>query len=169
MFKEKRNDMLNGYLNVINWVINLNWPLISALQLEREDVFQDLCVAAIMALDSFDPDKGCTCRSYLISKLQYAVLDLKRKHKVHGMTGYDYKNPATFVPLNVDFDGYSIDAPSEESYELVELEMFMEGFPREQRTLISERVHGKFHRKKAERASIQNALESIVDGYIRRG
>lgn len=167
MQQKKRNEMLTGYENVIHWVMKRNLPLIQALRLEREDVFQDLCVEAIIALDRYDPNRGASCLTYLVDQLQYAVLNMKRKHKVHGMTGYDYREPVTFVPLNVDFDGRPLDAPSEEAYELVELQMFLSSIPEQQQTLITERVCGKCHRRKAENAAIRQALDTILNEYVR--
>lgn len=167
MLKEQRNEMLLGFEQVIHWVIARNMTLIGALGLERENVFQDLCVEAILALDRYDPERGASPVTYLVDMLQYAILNMKRTQRMHGMTGCDHWQEISFVPLNMGFDGRCIDAPSKAPYELVELKLFLSEMPENQQRLIQERVSGKYHRKKKDKTMLQQAMETILEGYVR--
>lgn len=39
--------------------------------------------------------------------------------------------------------------------------------PETQQQLLDERVYGKHHRKKAEKSAIQQALDYILEGYVK--
>ena len=54
----ERNRIVEEHLHCINTVIWQNWSLIQAARLERDDVYQQLALRLIRAVDTFDPEKG---------------------------------------------------------------------------------------------------------------
>jgi len=50
----------------------------SASFLEKEDVFQELCLVAIECIDSFDPKKGSYFLAYVKQAMQYKVWELNK-------------------------------------------------------------------------------------------
>ena len=82
-----RNELFVQYEPVVKWTIKRNWSLIRALNLDADDVYQDLCIAAMKAIDCFDPRKSDSLKTHLVSRLQYEVKNLKKRYNLHGLTG----------------------------------------------------------------------------------
>ena len=55
---QERNALVETHLGCIWWTINKNRRLISAAGLDDEDVFQQLAIRMIRAVENYDPDKG---------------------------------------------------------------------------------------------------------------
>ena len=55
---QERNALVETHLGCIWWTINKNRRLISAVGLDDEDVFQQLAIRMIRAVENYDPDKG---------------------------------------------------------------------------------------------------------------
>lgn len=70
-------------------VIRHNYPLLHALHLDPEDVYQDLAITAIQASSTFDPRRSDSLEAYMYMKLQYAILDIKRDYQPAGLTRVD--------------------------------------------------------------------------------
>lgn len=63
--------------------------LLFALHLDRDDVYQELAIAALRAIESFDPSRSNSIKVHIWAKLQYAILDIKERHKPHGLAAFD--------------------------------------------------------------------------------
>ena len=50
-----RNEIFLENEGMIRRVMRRNWPLICAMRLDRDDVYQELAIAALNAIDTFDP------------------------------------------------------------------------------------------------------------------
>ena len=55
---QTRNAIVDAHLHCIDTVMRRNSCLIRAARMERDDVYQQLALRLIKAVDSFDPDKG---------------------------------------------------------------------------------------------------------------
>ena len=55
----ERNRIVEENLYRIDRTIRRNWSLIKAAHLDRDDVYQQLAIRLIQAVETFDPDKGC--------------------------------------------------------------------------------------------------------------
>ena len=84
-----RNDTFLENENMIRRVMRRNLPLIHALRLEWDDVYQELAIAALRAIESFDPSRSNSIKVHIWAKLQYAILDIKERHKPHGLAAFD--------------------------------------------------------------------------------
>ena len=83
---QTRNAIVEAHLHRIDTVMYRNKGLIRAAHLDRDDVYQQLAVRLIKAVDSFDPDKG-DLEQHIYAQLQYELLNCKRPFRLHGMTG----------------------------------------------------------------------------------
>lgn len=89
----ENKDTTFAYEDMIHRVIRRNYPLLQALHLDPEDVYQDLAIAAIRASWTFDPRRSDSLEAYMYMKLQYAILDMKRDYQPAGLTRVDGARP----------------------------------------------------------------------------
>lgn len=82
----ERNRIIEEHLPCIDKTIRRNRALMRGAHLDRDDVYQQLAVRLIRAVDTFDPDKG-DLEQHISSQLQYEMLNCKRPYRLCGMTG----------------------------------------------------------------------------------
>ena len=82
----ERNEIFMDNEGMIWRVIRRNWPLITAMRLDRDDVYQELALAALNAIETFDPMRSECIQAHIWMQLQYAVLNIKRQYKPCGLT-----------------------------------------------------------------------------------
>ena len=87
---QERNALVETHLGCIWWTINKNRRLISAVGLDDEDVFQQLAIRMIRAVENYDPDKGKDLEQHIFAQLQYEVLNCKDAAKVYGIKDAPY-------------------------------------------------------------------------------
>ena len=87
---QERNALVETHLGCIWWTINKNRRLISAAGLDDEDVFQQLAIRIIRAVENYDPDKGKDLEQHIFAQLQYEVLNCKDAAKLYGIKGAPY-------------------------------------------------------------------------------
>lgn len=81
----QRNAIVEEHLPCILSVMRRNRELIRAARLEWEDVYQQLALRLIRAVDSFDPTKG-TLRQHIYAQLRFELLSCKTLHRLYGLT-----------------------------------------------------------------------------------
>lgn len=162
-----RNELLIQYEPMVKWAIKFNWPLIQALHLDVDDVYQDLCIAAMKAIDCFDPQKSASLKTHLASRLQYEVRNLKRYYKSYGMTGKQVTD-VIFVSLDYQSEEYQqVEIPVEAPYSLAEFKEALTLLSPDEREVVEEKVHGVYHQKKEQRAILAAAQQKITNYYER--
>lgn len=154
------------YENVIHWVMKINAPLISAMRLDRDDVFQDLSIAAILAIDGFNPEKCDSLFTHLVSRLQYEILRMKKRYVKQGVTGSGQQD-IQFLSLDIMVDGMGPEVRSESPYELVELIDVLSQLPKAQQTVIIEKISGNYHWKRQDPSLLDEARDVIRTCYER--
>ncbi len=82
----ERNRIVEENLYRIDRAISRNWSLIEAANLDRDDVYQQLALRMIRAVDTFDPEKG-ELGKHLHAQLQYEMLNCKDSRRRYGFTG----------------------------------------------------------------------------------
>lgn len=87
---QERNALVESHLGCIWWTINKNRRLISAVGLDDEDVFQQLAIRMIRAVENYDPDKGKDLEQHIFAQLQ----------KVYGIKGAPYGARGLTVSLD---------------------------------------------------------------------
>ena len=72
----ERNRIVEEHLWCINSVMRKNHALIRAARLDYEEVYQQLALRLIRAVETFDPDKG-VLRIHILAQLKYELLSCK--------------------------------------------------------------------------------------------
>ena len=85
----ERNRIVEENLHRIDRTIRRNRALMKAAHLDRDDVYQQLAIRLIRAVDTFDPDKG-ELAQHLNAQLQYEMLSCKDSRQPYGFTGVPY-------------------------------------------------------------------------------
>ena len=85
IYLSDRNRIVEEHLHCIDTVIGQNWPLIRATRLERDDVYQQLAIRLIRAVETFDPAKGKLAQ-HINAQLQYELLNCKDSRRRYGFT-----------------------------------------------------------------------------------
>ena len=83
---ETRNALVEAHLHCIDEVMRRNRALIRAAHMDRGDVYQQLAIRLIRAVENYDPDKG-NLEQHIYAQLQYEMLNCKRPVRLHGITG----------------------------------------------------------------------------------
>jgi hypothetical protein len=101
---QERNALVEEHLGAIWWTINKNRTLIRATGLDDEDVFQQLAIRMIRAVENYDPDKGKDLEQHIFAQLQYEVLNCKDAVKLYGLKGAPYGARDLVVSLDAMTD-----------------------------------------------------------------
>ena len=164
-----RNDVFMENEDLILRVIKRNRLLLRALGLDQNDVYQDLAIAALDAIDSFDYRRSESIRAHIWMKLQYAVLDMKRRNKPYGMTGMGEPAPQfCSVELREEL-GYPIPAPTHEETDSLynsRLHQAMSRLKPQERAVVILYLDGAKPRRKAQIADFESAMEKLREFYL---
>lgn len=95
----ERNNIFMENEDMINRVMRCNWPLICAMHLDWDDVYQELAMAALNAIDTFDPNRSDCIEVHIWMKMKYAMLTIKRQHRPCGLTGIGNRQRPVVVSL----------------------------------------------------------------------
>ncbi|MBP5717942.1 MAG: hypothetical protein J6X53_03045 [Abditibacteriota bacterium] len=86
MDTDLRNAIVEKYLPMIGKVMRRNAVLIQAARLDSDDVYQQLALRLIRAVETFNPAKG-ELKAHLYSQLHYELLTCKNSYRQYGITG----------------------------------------------------------------------------------
>ena len=93
-------------IDLINRTLRRHRLLLYALHLELDDVYQELAIAALQAIDTYDDRRCDSITVHIWAKLQYAVLTIKRRNKPHGIMACEGFAPGVLsLELSEDY-GY---------------------------------------------------------------
>lgn len=106
---DKRNELLEKYMDLPGYIIRQNWTLVVATGMEVEDVRQELLLQGLQAIETYDPDAGASLRTHLNIAMQYHLMKLARKASSRGMT---------HVPRGVRVTFCSVETMCEHGFEL---------------------------------------------------
>ena len=73
-----RNDLFTSYTGLIERVMRANRRMLCTLSMEMEDIYQELSLAVLRALDSYEEQRATTMDAHIWMSLQCALADLKR-------------------------------------------------------------------------------------------
>lgn len=104
---EERNRIVEEHLWCVKAVMRQNNAVIRAARMDRDDVYQQLCLRLILAAGRYDPEKS-ELSGYILRQLQYELLSCKTSHMPCGI-----KN----APKELCDDSFvSLDAKGAEAY-----------------------------------------------------
>ena len=72
-----RNDLFTSYTGLIERVMRTNHRMLCTLSMEMEDIYQELSLAVLRALDSYEEQCATTMDAHVWMTLQCALADLK--------------------------------------------------------------------------------------------
>lgn len=81
----ERNRIVEEHLWCIDSVMRKNHALIRAARLDYGEVYQQLALRLIRAVETFDPDKG-VLRIHILAQLKYELLSCKTPRRLYGIT-----------------------------------------------------------------------------------
>ena len=81
----RRNAVVVEHLPCIDSVMRCNYELIRAARMEWEDVYQQLALRLIQAVNTFDPAKG-KLEQHIYAQLKYELLSCKTPRRLYGLT-----------------------------------------------------------------------------------
>ena len=162
----EHDEMSFAYEDMIRRIIRRNYPLLLALRLELEDVYQDLALTAIQASRAFDPARSDSLEAHVWMQLQYAVLKMKRQQHPGGLTGLCGARPC-LNSLEYDEEcGFQLAAPeysdSDTSFRLRQALKCLE--PQERQLVILYLDGDRPCRKQRDR--LQSAMEKLRAFYL---
>lgn len=163
-----RNTIFMEHLDLIHRTLRRNQLLLYALHLERDDVYQELAMAALQAIESFDASRSGSIAVHIWAQLQYAILTIKRRHKPHGFTAAGLSSPVVWsLELSEEF-GYQIAADSCEEDLLCESRLRQAlsrlDFPERQAVILY--LDGINPRRRAERDVLNAAMKKLREFYL---
>lgn len=82
----ERNRIVEQHLWCVDSIMRKNAALIKAAHLDRDDVYQQLSLRLIRAVEGFDPQKG-QLEQHIFAQLQYELLNCKSAYRTTGITG----------------------------------------------------------------------------------
>ena len=161
-----RNDLFFDYTDMIRRIMRRNRLLLYALRLEQEDVYQELAMAALMAIDAFDPSRSSSMEAHVWMKLQYAVLTIKQQHKPGGLTGLRGIRPCL---CSVEFEeelGHPLAAPTvADVLEADQLRQALARLAPEEREVVIHYLEGIRPRRAKEQLDFATALDKLKVYY----
>lgn len=81
----ERNRIVEEHLWCIDSVMRKNHALIRTAHLDYEEVYQQLALRLIRAVETFDPDKG-VLRVHILAQLKNELLSCKTPRRLYGIT-----------------------------------------------------------------------------------
>lgn len=161
-----RNDLFFDYNDMIRRIMRRNRLLLYALRLEQEDVYQELAMAALMAIDAFDPSRSSSMEVHVWMKLQYAMLTMKQQHKPGGLTGLRGLRPCL---CSVEFEeelGHPLAAPTvSDAQEADQLQQALTRLAPEEREVVIRYLEGVRPRWTKEKLYFAAALDKLKVYY----
>ena len=165
---KKTEQSIEEYQNILAGCISRNLPLIMALQLEIEDVKQDLNIRLLKALGRFEPDRCRSLPLYLYHELQYEILDIRRRHRPHGIVGVpkDIRLDLLYLDRR-DTDGEFVEIPIDDDYDFFSHDI-IQMLPEDERSVLLKKISGYPIRKKSEISLLERAHIKLSDYFPER-
>ena len=161
MDKTARNIAFEENQQLITGCVKRNYPLIAALRIEVEDVVQDLSLRMCRSIERYD---GNRCRSlpmFLYHELQHEILDMRRRHKPHGIVGVPRDARLDVVYLDQPLeDGAYFEIPVEEDFNIDTYDV-VDALPADERAVVVKSLRGEPVRKSAERGLLESARAKL--------
>ncbi len=157
-----RNNLYFDYTDTIRRIMRRNRLLLYALRLEREDVFQELSIVALGAIESFDPSRSDSMETHIWMKLQYAVLDMKGNQSPGGLTALKGARPTIYSAEYTEELGHPLRVPINEDVDINDrLRRALSRLEPDEREAVLLYLEGSKPRKKAEKSSFTSALDKL--------
>lgn len=161
-----RNELFLEYENLVRWAMKKNMPLILALGLDLDDVYQDFSIAALNAIDGYDKEKSSSLATHICSRLMYEARQLKRRARPHGITG-SLEKVVSFRSLDFNQNGHAVlEVPVEAPYIDIELQEMLDMLSLDELRIVQDVLDGVYHRKKEQRDLLMGIRMKVQRYYM---
>lgn len=141
---EDRNCLFEEKKDFINVTLNKHCGLIRACGMERDDVYQELSLCLLKALEEYDPEKCPNMDAYLMLRLRYRLWNMKACSKRTGVARAPKKG---FSLLSLDApnaDGLTMQIPVyDQRSNVIWLEKEIDSLPSAERHTVSRLLSGE--------------------------
>ena len=96
---EERNKLVTSYLWCIDCVIRQNYSLVQAAHLDKDDVYQNLALRLIQAVERYRPGSR-SLKGYIFAQLKYELLNCKSARARYGFCSAPYDLRGAIVSLD---------------------------------------------------------------------
>lgn len=147
--------LFEKHISLINSTIRRNRPLLAALRLESEDVAQDLSIAMLSAIERFDPERSESLAAHIACSLQYEILNMKRHHKPHGITGIPNGERINFLYMDDELPNSGMcEIPSYSDTSTFEVAELFDDLTEPENKVIDLKANSFYLRRKAQTAML---------------
>ena len=169
MTREDRNYYFEEKVHLINITMNKHRALIKACRMDDDDVYQELSIRLLDAIQKYDYAKCPNMDAYLTLQLRYKLLNMTACSKLTGVSNAPRRG---FSILSLDAreaDGYPVQAPVyEKSADILRLEKTIASLPTVQKNTVLRLLSGKrvAHNNRAlhtARLRIRKSLSSFAE------
>lgn len=161
-----RNILFSNYTNMIKRSMNRNRLLIYALRLDREDVYQELSMAVLAAIDSFDPKRSTNMDAHVWMNLKFKILSFKRQYRPGGITGLNGARPRLISVESLEELGHPILAGVDDILQEDQLRQALARLEPREREVVILYLEGISPRHKADKAVFTSALQKLRTYYL---
>ncbi len=143
--------LYDNHKGLIKSTIRRNRRLLNALHLEDDDVAQELSIAMLSAIERFKPERDVPLAAYVSIKLQYAILDMKRRFKPHGVTGVPQNERLRLIRLDAERpEGGTYEVPVLDDTGVLEFTELFESLSERESNVIKMAAQGYPVKRKAQ-------------------
>ena len=150
-----RNHIFMENIDLINRTLRLHRFLLYALHLELEDVYQELAITALQAIDSYDDRRCDSVAVHIWAELQYEILNLKRRCSPLTMMDHERRVAAGLYRVRAEDFGFLPVTAINSDADLI----------RERRAVL-DYLDGMKPTRKPVKDSFDAALEKLRDYYL---
>ena len=101
---QQRNEIFAELERPIWCVINQNRRILAALHADLDDVYQDLALCAIRAIDRYDPQKSmATVKTFAMKNVEAHIKKSFEFFRCRGLSGAAARNLESGVVVSLDF------------------------------------------------------------------
>ncbi len=168
MNTENLEQLYEEHKKLITKTIWRNRALLTALQLEDEDVSQQLAIVMLSAIRRFDPGRSSSLAAHIRCSLQYEILNIKRRHKPHGVTGIPKGMRVGFRYIgSIMPDGAAFELPYFDDTSGLEVSKLLSDMSEIEAIAVSMRIRGFPLKRKAHTAAIAGVRQRYTALYAR--
>ncbi len=144
MTVEDRNYLFEEKAYLVNVTMNKHYRLIRACRMEDDDVYQQLSLRLVNALDKYDSSRCPNMDAYIMLQLRYELWNMKAGSKRTGVACAPKKS-FSLVSLDAkEAAGYPARTPAySDTSNVLWLEREIDSLPHEQKSVLSRLLSGR--------------------------
>ena len=164
-----RNHIFMENIDLINRTLRLHRFLLYALHLELEDVYQELAITALQAIDSYDDRRCDSVAVHIWEELQYEILNLKRRCSPLTMMDHERRVAAGLYRVRAEDFGFLPVTAINSDADLIREKRLRQALARlepQERRAVLDYLDGMKPTRKPVKDSFDAALEKLRDYYL---